>query len=150
MVVARYKYQCTSLSVESVGISWFAYYHQTSLQHGYAYHRSSPEQTDTDTTPAASGGEIVADFISTNVPSEVAHPHGRNSFALEDGVATHDPDFAKRASVDVEAMGERTASVVEREMYPLPTEEEARTLRKIADSIPYTGTAREKCLPHWS
>ncbi|KAK6387892.1 hypothetical protein LTR65_008347 [Meristemomyces frigidus] len=87
---------------------------------------------------AASGGELVADFIATTVPGEVAHPHGRNSFALENGVATLDPGFAKRASVDVEAVGERTASVVEREMYPIPTEEEARTLRKVADTIPYT------------
>lgn len=58
---------------------------------------------------------------------------------MEDGKATEDPDFARRVSVtDIEAKGERTASVVERETYPPPTEEEAQTLRKIPDSIPIT------------
>lgn len=85
------------------------------------------------------GAELINDIISTSVPGEVAHPHGKNAFALEDGAGTQDPNFAKRASVvDVEAIGERTASVVEREMFPTPTEEEARTLRKVADSIPNT------------
>ena len=73
------------------------------------------------------------------MPAEVAAPHGSNAFALDDGKATEDPGFAKRASVvDVEATGERTASMVEREMYPIPTEQEASTLRKVADSIPVT------------
>ncbi|KAK5130880.1 hypothetical protein LTR08_001601 [Meristemomyces frigidus] len=85
---------------------------------------------------AASGGEITADFLGAGVPTEVAQPHGRNSFALESGAATQDPNFSKRVSVDVEAIGERTASVVDRENYPMPTEEEASTLRKVADSIP--------------
>lgn len=84
------------------------------------------------------GGELISDIISTRVPQEVAHPHGSNPFAMDDGKATEDPGFAKRASVDVEAIGERTNSMVEREMYPIPTEEEARTLRKISDSIPRT------------
>lgn len=57
---------------------------------------------------------------------------------MRDGEATDDPSFAKRASVDVRDLepGQRSASVAEREDYPLPTEEEARTLRKVADSIP--------------
>lgn len=66
----------------------------------------------------------------------MAHPHGRNVFALDDGVATTDPSAVKRLSVDVEAIGDRSASVVDREQYPLPTPEEAATLRKVADSIP--------------
>lgn len=37
---------------------------------------------------------------------------------------------------DVEAVGDRSASVIDREQYPLPTPEEAATLRKVADSIP--------------
>ena len=70
------------------------------------------------------------------MPHEVANPHGKNPFALEDGKATSDPDYARRVSVtDVEKTGERTASVAEREDYPIPTEEEAQTLRKIPDSI---------------
>ena len=54
-----------------------------------------------------------------------------------------DAEYARRISTvgdvgDVEKTGERSASVVEREMYPVPTEEEAKTLRKVADSIPIT------------
>ena len=95
------------------------------------------------------GGELINDIIVTNVPREVAHPHGRNSFALEDGCLTEDPYRAKRLSVvDVEAVGERTASVIDRERYPVPTEEEARTLRKISDSIP--GTAWRLCIVEFS
>ncbi|KAH9833910.1 PTR2-domain-containing protein [Teratosphaeria destructans] len=81
-------------------------------------------------------GEILTDVIATNVPEEVAHPHGKNSFALEDGTATVDRDFAKRMSVDVEAIGERTSSVIEREDYPAPTTEELSTLRRVSDDIP--------------
>ena len=40
--------------------------------------------------------------------------------------------------VDVESGAERSNSMIEREMYPVPTEEEAKTLRKVADSIPVT------------
>jgi len=87
---------------------------------------------------STAGGELINDIIATSVPAAVAHPHGKNTFALEDGAATQDPGFAKRASVDVEAIGERTASVAEREEYPIPTEDEARTLRKVADAIPNT------------
>ena len=82
------------------------------------------------------GGELITDIISTRLPQEVAHPHGSNPFAMDDGKATGDPGFAKRASVAVEAIGERTNSMVERELYPAPTEQEAATLRKISDSIP--------------
>ncbi|KAK5155212.1 peptide transporter ptr2 [Recurvomyces mirabilis] len=86
-----------------------------------------------------SGGELTVDIIATRIPPEVANPHGRNSFALDDGIATPDPGYAKRASVvDVEAQGERSPGVVERETYPPPTEEEAKTLRKVAGSIPAT------------
>jgi hypothetical protein len=73
------------------------------------------------------------DIIATNLPQAVANPHGRNSFAVEDGSATQDPDFPKRASVvDVE----RSESIAESERYPVPTEEEASVLRKVSDSIP--------------
>nr|OQO23868.1 hypothetical protein B0A51_05880 [Rachicladosporium sp. CCFEE 5018] len=90
--------------------------------------------------PGNAGGELIADIISTSVPPEVAHPHGKNSLALNNGVDTEDPYRAKRLSVavDVEADAGRRASAIERENYPLPTEEEARTLRKVADSIPKT------------
>lgn len=88
---------------------------------------------------APSGGELINEIIATNIPGEVAHPHGKNSFALGDGRLSEDPYRAKRLSVvDVEAVGECTSSVVEREQYPVPTEEEARTLRKVAGSIPRT------------
>ena len=67
----------------------------------------------------------------------MAQPHGRNSFALDAGSATQDPNFAKRVSVDVEALGGRKSSVViDGEEFTIPTEEEAATLRKVADVIP--------------
>lgn len=78
-------------------------------------------------------------MIATNVPSDVAHPHGRNVFAMDDGVATHESHPEKRLSVDVkdiESSGDRTQSVIDNEMYPQPTPEEAATLRKVADRIP--------------
>lgn len=92
---------------------------------------------------STAGGELLADIISTSIPSEVAQPHGRNSFALDSGTASRDPKFAKSASVDIEAVtsiedDERSASILERENFPVPTEEESRTLRKVADSIPMT------------
>lgn len=92
--------------------------------------------TGINTSPA--GNELTAEIIATRVPGEVANPHGKNSFALEDGHATEDPTYVQRIVADVEAAGDRTASVVERERYPPPTEEEASTLRKIADTIPTT------------
>jgi hypothetical protein len=90
---------------------------------------------------AGIAGETLNDILATRVPTEVAHPHQKNPFGLKDGKATDvDPEYARRISTvgDVEKTGERTASVVEREMYPVPTEEEAKTLRKVADSIPIT------------
>lgn len=97
----------------------------------------SSAHTD-QTPPAGAHGDVITDAIASRVPEEVAHPHGKNTFALEDGVATQDPAYAKRVSVDVEAVGDRTASVIERELYPQPTEEEARVLRKVVDKIPMT------------
>ena len=85
------------------------------------------------------GGELLNDIIATTVPGEVVRPHGKNSFALEDGMLTEDPYRAKRLSVvDIEATGERSASVIDKEAYPVPNEEEAIILRKVADSIPLT------------
>lgn len=74
--------------------------------------------------------------MATRVPDAVVLPHGSNSFALGDGSATLDPDMAKRLSVDVEAVDERGASTIEQEQYPVPTEDEIRTLRKVVDHIP--------------
>lgn len=80
---------------------------------------------------------MTADIVATAIPGAVAHPHGKNAFALGDGEATHDISAAKRLSVDVEAIGDRSASVVSREDYPTPTPEEASTLRKVSDKIPW-------------
>lgn len=84
------------------------------------------------------GGELIADAIATTVPEFVAQPCGKNAFAVESGRAALDENNAKRMTVDVEAIGERTASMRERELFPLPTEEEACSLRKVPDSIPIT------------
>lgn len=65
---------------------------------------------------------------------EVIQPHGRVSLGREEKIAYE----IKQLNVDVEAIGERSASIIERETYPPPTEEETRTLRRIADTIPTT------------
>ena len=92
---------------------------------------------------------MVSDVIATNPPKEVVHPHDHNSFALEDGRFTEDAYRTKRLSVvDTEAIGDRNASVIEREQYPTPTEEEATTLRKVAGNIP--NTAWLLCLVEFS
>ncbi|KAI9665076.1 MAG: hypothetical protein M1821_006524 [Bathelium mastoideum] len=81
-------------------------------------------------------GQVTADFIASRPPKEVVEPHGRNSFALQDGTSTSLD--AKRLSVDMEAIAEagRRESVVDKEKYPIPTGEELSTLRKVSDSIP--------------
>ncbi|KXT05811.1 hypothetical protein AC578_1096 [Pseudocercospora eumusae] len=71
--------------------------------------------------------------MSAQTVGDIAHE--KHSFPLEHGVATMDHGYIKQANVDVEAVGERTA---EREIYPAPTQEEASTLRKVADKIPKT------------
>lgn len=79
-------------------------------------------------------------MIATSVPDEVAHPHGRNQFAMEDGVATHESHPEKRLSIGVRDVeyGESQNDSLDNddELYPHPTPEEAATLRKVADSIP--------------
>lgn len=75
------------------------------------------------------------------MPKEVAHPHGRNSFAIADGTATEDPTAVKRLSVDVKDIehGDHGHDGVldDPDLYPYPTPEEALTLRKVPDSIPF-------------
>lgn len=100
-----------------------------------------------DAAPLA-GGEIVNDIIATRVPDAVVPPHGKNknSFALEDGVATRESYNGKEARLDIESVGEHSASAMDKEedYYVLPTEDESKNLRKIADSIP--GTAWLLCI----
>ena len=81
-------------------------------------------------------GQVTIDFIASRPPKEVVEPHGRSSFALQDGVSTSID--AKRLSIDMEAIAEaeRSGSVVDKEKYPVPTEEELKTLRKVSDNIP--------------
>lgn len=84
----------------------------------------------------ATDGQLSVDFIATRPPKEILEPHGRSSFALQDGVSTSLD--AKRLSVDMEALAEaeRSGSVIDKEKYPIPTEQELSTLRKVSDSIP--------------
>lgn len=103
----------------------------SSLQHKCALAHNS--------VAGVAGGELIADMVSTTVPRAVAHPRGSNAFGILDGTATQDPTMAKRLSVDVEALNSgdpRSASVIDRENHPLPSEEEALTLRKVPDTIP--------------
>lgn len=61
-------------------------------------------------------------------------PHGSNPFALSDGTADQ-PE--KHLSVyERKALEERKPSIVDEYRYPPPTDEERRTLSKVADSIP--------------
>ena len=89
----------------------------------------------TSTAPQA-GGEVGNDRITTRVPNS---PHGNTTYALED-----ESYHGKEARLDIESVGERSASVIESEDYPAPTEDESKNLRKIADSIP--GTAWLLCI----
>ena len=74
------------------------------------------------------------DVVSTRPPKDVVEPHGSNPFAISDGAAQQ-PE--KRLSVMEEKILEaRRPSVIDREMYPTPTDEERSSLRKVADSIP--------------
>lgn len=57
-------------------------------------------------------------------------PHGRNSFAVPGDRA----DTEKAISVDVQAASDAEA-------YPIPTEEESKTLRKIAGNLPIVSYA---------
>ncbi|WPH04961.1 Hypothetical protein R9X50_00785800 [Acrodontium crateriforme] len=83
----------------------------------------------------SNGASVITDAIASNPPAAVAVPHGKNQFAMEDGVATQDHNYAKRMSVEIEDM-RMNSSATDRELYPLPTEEELATLRKVAGTIP--------------
>ena len=78
----------------------------------------------------------MADIVATGVPGTIAHPRVSTSEAVN---RAHDGLKHGRLSTstaDVEAIGEKTASVIAAEQYPTPTEEESRSLRKVADRIP--------------
>lgn len=70
----------------------------------------------------------------------MAHP--QNVASTNSPVHEHTPRNQLRAqrfstaTNDVEAVGDKTASAVVLEQYPVPSKEEATTLRKVADSIP--------------
>ncbi|KAF2720509.1 POT family protein [Polychaeton citri CBS 116435] len=83
-----------------------------------------------------SGG--INEVVATQPPPEVVHPHGRTSVPVEDGTATTTGSayIKRKSTADVEAIGERTASVIDNERFPQPTDEEYKNLRKVADSIP--------------
>jgi len=71
--------------------------------------------------------------FATSVPSAVAEPHGRSSFAPieEIGDPIHDKELATYQDVTgISSPG------YDETRYPRPTEEERTTLRKVADSIP--------------
>jgi len=83
---------------------------------------------------AAPTDDVLADIVATQPPQSVVEPHGGNAFALYDGAADQ-PE--KRLSVYQEKMLEaRRPSVADPDTYPLPTDEERQTLRKVAGSIP--------------
>lgn len=104
----------------------------------------SPVFVLTSNTAPQAGGQVFNDVIATRSPDAVVNSHGQNSFALEDGIATRESYHGKKARLDIESIGERSASVIENEDYPVPTEEESKNLRKVADSIP--GTAWLLCI----
>jgi hypothetical protein len=80
---------------------------------------------------ATAGQHITSDVIATTVPEEVVEPHGRNSFAVPGDLAQ---DSEKGGHVD-------DAAVSDDERYPVPTEEEKATLRRVADNLPIASYA---------
>ncbi|KAL1971303.1 hypothetical protein VTN77DRAFT_255 [Rasamsonia byssochlamydoides] len=76
------------------------------------------------------GEHITGDVIATTVPDEVIEPHGQNSFAVPGDLAR-----------DEEKGGFEVTATTDDEEYPAPTEEEKKTLRKIADNLPIASYA---------
>ncbi|TFK53840.1 MFS peptide transporter [Heliocybe sulcata] len=69
---------------------------------------------------------ITTDVLTTRVPGEVIKP-----IAVADG-------FIDEKHGDVDVVGSsRSATTDEHDQYPVPTEEEHATLRKVTDSIPW-------------
>jgi hypothetical protein len=73
------------------------------------------------------GEGTIGDAIATRPPQEVVEPAGRNSFAVP-GDLRHDPGKAFTTATVV--------STDDYEKYPVPTEEESKTLRKVPGSLP--------------
>ncbi|EME46276.1 hypothetical protein DOTSEDRAFT_148348 [Dothistroma septosporum NZE10] len=78
---------------------------------------------------------LVNDAILSRASVDFAHNNANQTAPATESEHSHD---VKRFNVDVESVGERSASVIERETYPHPTDEESRTLRKVTDAIPTT------------
>lgn len=75
-------------------------------------------------------------MVATGIPGSEAHPRVSTS---EPAVHVHGGLQSGRLSTstaDVEAIGEKTASAIAVEQNPVPTEEQTRSLRKVADRIP--------------
>lgn len=88
----------------------------------------------------------MADIVATGVPGTIAHPRVSTSEAVN---RAHDGLKHGRLSTstaDVEAIGEKTASVIAAEQYPTPTEEESRSLVR----WPTAFLPRLTCFAWWS
>lgn len=87
-----------------------------------------------------SASPLQPDVFATSVPSAVAEPHGRSSFAPieEIGNPIHDKELAEYNNVEATSSGELG---YDETRYPLPTQEERTSLRKVADSIPMVAYA---------
>lgn len=82
----------------------------------------------------------IDDVSPAEKSTDVIHPHD-NVFPITspDGHIPRENARAESISTgaeDVEALGNKTASVITAEQYPPPSKEEATRLRKVADSIP--------------
>jgi hypothetical protein len=77
------------------------------------------------------GENLIADIIATRPPEEVVEPAGRNSFAVPGDLKA---DTEKALSAEITA-------AFDEDKYPVPTEEENKTLRKVAENLPIVSYA---------
>ena len=75
-------------------------------------------------------------MVATGIPGTVAHPRVSTSDPVGHVHGGLRPNRLSTSTADVEAIGEKSASAIAVEQNPVPTEEQTRSLRKVADRIP--------------
>ena len=75
-------------------------------------------------------------MVATGFPETAAHLHVSTSDSAGHVHGGLQPDGLSTTTTDIEALGEKTAFSTALEQDSAPTEEQARSLRKVADRIP--------------
>lgn len=75
-------------------------------------------------------------MVASGIPGTAAHPRVSTSDPVIHEHGGLQPGGLSTSTADVEAIGEKTASAVALEQNPAPTEDQTRSLRKVADRIP--------------